>query len=343
MSICKRSNGTYQVRVARRTDEGRREIRRVFLSEQEALRFEAEVIRLGPDAFKNKIKTTCTLKEAADLARTLHWQGNKDANQTYARAMMLVNYLGADRCISDVHPEELVAYKQHLKSLGNKGSTINRKLACVSKLWEAAAEKGYVSLASKPYFKREKEPKGRIRWLFPEEEQRLSEWFIRHGRKELADHLKVSIDTGMRTTESLMVDHEHVTDEGLWIEPIEADDEMEDDWFAKNAQSRVIPLTSRVKKIIAARHNHSPIFADLDYHVIYYWWQKARDELFSGDNGVTPYVTRHTCASRLVQKKMHMKDLQKFMGHTNLSTTERYAKNSSHDIKYAVELLEEYQ
>ena len=285
---------------------------------------------------------TCTLQEAADLAKLLHWDGNKDAKQSYDRALFLCDYLGRDKLICDVTPEDLKNYKTYLKAKGNKGSTINRKMACVSKMWEAAAEKGYVSMSSKPYHKREKEPKGRVRWLFPEEEKALGQWFIDQGRKELADHLHLSCDTGLRTAESLHIDHCHVTDQGVWVEPVALEDEFEDDWFAKNAESRVVPLTRRCRKIISARKNHSPIFEGLPYHTIYHWWVKVRHELFDGDNGITPYVTRHTCASRLVQKKMHLNDIKKWMGHKQLSTTEIYAKNSVHDIEYGVELLESF-
>ncbi len=346
MSVKLGKNGKWWARVVWRTPGvkkntagARKEVRRQFDTKEEALRFESEAVRKGPES---EIKTACTLIEAAELARVLHWSGNKDENQSFRRAEFLCEYLGKHRLITDIHPEEIVGYKQYLKDKGNKGSTINRKLAPISKMWEAAAEKGYVSMSSKPFFKREKEPKGRVRWLFPNEEKMLSQWFIDHGRDELAQHLHFSCDTGLRTMESLVIGHQHVTDEGVWIEPVDAEDEFEEDWFAKNAKSRIIPLTARCRNIIKSRSNHSPIFEDLPYHVIYYWWEKARQELFNGDRGITPYVTRHTCASRLVQKKMHINDIMKWMGHAKLSTTQIYAKNSVHDIEYGAGLLEEF-
>jgi len=341
----KESTGQYQVRIVRRDSKNKRkEIRRLFTSLSEAKRFLHEARNTEVE---ETARSTCTLIEAAELARIVFWSGNKDEDRSWRRAELLCEFFGKDKLITAVRSTDLAAYITHMKDTGRKGSTINRRMAPLSKMWEAAAMEGLVSMSTKPWYKREKEPKGRIRWLFPDEEKKIHEWFIDHGRYELAAHLTFSIDTGLRTMESLVVDHQHVTptDEGeygLWVEPISGSEDWEDDWFSKNAQSRVVPITDRTMDIIQARRNHSPIFEDVPYHIISYWWAKVREELFDGDKGITSYVTRHTCASRLVQQKMHLKDIQKWMGHTKSTTTERYAKNSSHDIKHGKAMLERY-
>ena len=45
----------------------------------------------------------------------------------------------------------------------------------------------------------------------------------------------------------------------------------------------------------------------------------------AGIEGVTPHTLRHTTASRLAQAGLGMLQLQQFMGHSNLNTTQRYA------------------
>ena len=56
----------------------------------------------------------------------------------------------------------------------------------------------------------------------------------------------------------------------------------------------------------------------------------AADHLGMPD--VVLYTTRHTCASRLVQRGADIRRVMQWMGHTNLNTTLKYAKLTPTDI-----------
>ena len=81
------------------------------------------------------------------------------------------------------------------------------------------------------------------------------------------------------------------------------------------------------------------LFHDLTYRPIKYHFDKLRVMQFSGEKEITPYITRHTCASRLVQGGMELPKIKKWMGHSSVGVTERYAKMSSKDIAEGANIL----
>jgi len=152
----KESTGQYQVRIVRRDSKNKRkEIRRLFTSLSEAKRFLHEARNTEVE---ETARSTCTLIEAAELARIVFWSGNKDEDRSWRRAEMLCEFFGKDKLITAVRSTDLAAYITHMKDTGRKGSTINRRMAPLSKMWEAAAMEGLVSMSTKPWYKREKEP-----------------------------------------------------------------------------------------------------------------------------------------------------------------------------------------
>jgi site-specific recombinase XerD len=60
----------------------------------------------------------------------------------------------------------------------------------------------------------------------------------------------------------------------------------------------------------------------------------------AGIAGVTLHTLRHTCASRLVQAGVDLYVVQKWLGHSTIVTTERYAHLSVENLEGAVSALE---
>ena len=63
---------------------------------------------------------------------------------------------------------------------------------------------------------------------------------------------------------------------------------------------------------------------------------------FARDKTFTPYVNRLTTASRLVQRGLELAKIKKWLDHSSIKVTERYAKMSSRDIRDGVNMLESF-
>lgn len=59
------------------------------------------------------------------------------------------------------------------------------------------------------------------------------------------------------------------------------------------------------------------------------------------EEGMGFHLLRHTCASRLVQRGIDLYVVQKWIGHKNISTTQRYARQHPHNLRNAMKALEE--
>ena len=62
----------------------------------------------------------------------------------------------------------------------------------------------------------------------------------------------------------------------------------------------------------------------------------ARDEFLTE---VTLHVLRHTCASRLVQRSVPIYTVSKWLGHSSVKVTERYAKLAPESPAMALQAL----
>jgi len=122
-----------------------------------------------------------------------------------------------------------------LRQRGNSNATINRKMAALSKLLNKAVKMGEIH--SLPEFRRQKEGAGRIRFLEPEEEDRL--FFAIRTRSEDAYRLCVFlVDTGCRLGEAM----------GLIWNDIQGS--RVSFWLTKSGRSRSVPLTRRACEVV---------------------------------------------------------------------------------------------
>ena len=55
---------------------------------------------------------------------------------------------------------------------------------------------------------------------------------------------------------------------------------------------------------------------------------------------MTPHILRHTCASRLIQRGVSLYTVNKWLGHSSVKVTERYAKLSPQNMAQALAALE---
>lgn len=259
------------------------------------------------------------------------WKDNKDGLKSQRIAERLMDIIG-DIPISKIDEDVIKRLISKLEGSGIKGATVNRYLATIKTLlrhhrqpWE--------------HIKLKKESKGRIRVISKEEELKIIE--LLHGAEqqgkcpyysEAADMVQVLIDTGMRLSELLNLKYEDVSFTSNLISI----------WVNKGDLPRSIPMTRRTRIILEERQHISVVKPfSITIHEAERAWQWVRAEMgLVADSEFVIHALRHTCASRLVNAGVDLYVVCKWLGHSSIQITERYAHLDPGKLVHAVTMLE---
>lgn len=339
-----RLTGRFRVEVQ---SQGRR-MRGRFDTLSEARQKEQEFIRalknpqengrssLGSSPFPSSSGTPKTLLEAlAENKERLwgHLTTHKVApQQVETCAALLAKGLeipGDDVHLSSITTDAIDNLIEDLQTTGKNGSradaTVNRHLAALHKLLKWCRRKKYI--AEMPEFEWLLEDGKRIRSLSLDEEKRLLELLEGYGAEDVADFCRVAIDTGMRRSEILKLEPQDI--DGNWARL----------WETKTKSPRSVRLSPRAREVLTRRHN-TGLFNDLGIYRIRHFWDKAKDEMgLTADKNFVVHAMRHTCASRMVAKGIHVTVVKKHMGHSAIVTTMRYAHIFDDQLEAAAEVM----
>jgi integrase len=253
------------------------------------------------------------------------WLGSKDYRTAEGRSQMVVDFFGEDYPAHKIDLAEMERMTRSLRVAGNRSSTINRKLAALSKMLSFAEARGLIAAA--PSAPLEEEPEGRIRFLTPEEEAQglaMLEIMGEHDVRRLAIFL---IDTGARISEALKLS---AADVNVMKPSVTF-------WETKGGKARTVPLTPRA--LAALGDLQDAPFGHLAYWEVRYLWERARKRLGPQFDDAVIHVFRHTCISRLVQGGMDLRRVQVWAGHADIKTTLRYAHLAPNDLDVGLAAL----
>lgn len=216
----------------------------------------------------------------------------------------------------------------HFRGIGNRNSTINRKLSALYKLLKKAERTGQISRL--PSYVCLRERNSRVRFLTAEEEAAM------FGAMEARNphHALLSqflVDTGARVGEALALKWNDIHNNAATF------------WITKSGKSRTVPLTRRAFSALksARQYSSSGPFTNITYPNFKYNWNHARKDLrFADDPHMVPHILRHTCASRLVQAGIDLRRVQTFLGHQTIQMTLRYAHLATNDLDQCAHALD---
>lgn len=314
MRLSKRSNGIWLLDYV--DERGNR--RRISTGTRNREDAEKEAQRIMSGRSKRHKQETITLATCLWDTYDRIWSHQKSANATRVRIAALARgRLGAT-------PVEHIDYRmlnewamEHLRA-GRKPATVNRKLAAIGKALGEAVKMG--NLGSKPPMPHFREDNAKLRWLTQHEEDALlvACHILREREASTMRHLiHFLVDTGARLSEALKVAGE-VGTVAVFTD-------------TKNGSSRKVPLTARA-------HRAMPFLPQTwNTDKCTKLFSRVRDEAMLPD--VTLHTLRHTCASRLVQGGMDLYRVKTWLGHSNITVTERYAHLAPSSLNEGAEIL----
>jgi len=266
-----------------------------------------------------------TLGTLLPLAASHLWGGTKGEATSVGNARDVVATLGPDMPLEHAASHLTVAaLKSTLAQRGLAPATVNKKLGAFSAMLRFAQDLDAVREV--PVIKRSRVPAGRTRFLSPAEEAAFLELIPDQTVRSLCVFL---VETGLRRGEALALEWRDIEDDGAVVAVRES----------KNGKARRVPLTLRAQRVLQDRRAYARPFGIKPARLTHYW-NIARG-LYSGDTSdLVPHILRHTCASRLVQRGVHLKVVQQWMGHSSIETTLRYAHVRDEDLLSAARALE---
>lgn len=278
---------------------------------------------------KPKVALGHTLKDAFELTWRLHWSQDKAPKTHDDACRCIFRVIPGQTIVSDITPDIILEAIEEWEEQGNSGSTVNRKLSHLRMMLKTAVERGWI--ATLPQVPTRREGKHRIRWMNETEELKVLTTCTHLGLDELRDFIIVAIDTGFRRGELLGLEPRDIFNGLIHLHEGET----------KTDKARSVPATSRVTEILACRSNQRRIFS-LTAASLRHQWRVLRETLkLEDDPQFVVHMLRHTCASRLVQRGVPLAVVQKWMGHSNIQTTLRYAHLAPESLMVGKEALEQ--
>ena len=262
-----------------------------------------------------------TVSDALELAMSTHYAGTKNFRSAESIARELAEHLGSLK-LDAMNGRVLKRYVEHCREAGNADPTISRKLSMLTVAFRIAIGEGWMDrVPEKPTLRGSQV---RHRELTKEEEVLLME----HSEPWAADLWGFLLDTGCRISEALLItqgDRLRACNTGTLA--------LRD---TKNGKDRMIPLTCAAKKRLWAGR-----WLDKSPRQVSFAWEQARQKMgLRQDPGFVVHCLRHTCASRLLQGGVELEKVSKWLGHSSVKVTERYAHLRTDDLRCGVEVLE---
>lgn len=267
------------------------------------------------------------------------WEGNDTEATAWARLKIVAGLLGMNTRLDAIDTQMIDGLIVKLrKQRKSSDGTVNRYLSILRTFLTWAKRRKYRTIPVEDIeFAWKDETAGRIRWITAEEEKALEVFFTDPERPE--EHqvaakavwslIRIAMATGCRRDELLTVEPKQINGTRLHL------------WVTKTETPRTIPMTPETTTMLRSllKTGTMPTRRGLRS-----WWDRAKEALgLSEDNEFVFHVTRHTCATRMVDAGINVFVIKEWMGHKRLETTLRYAHVKPQNLEDALVRVGEYQ
>jgi integrase len=289
-----------------------------------------------PAEQKKQVNNLVTVEELADNYLDRHGY-KKRPKSLYEDQKLLQNIilpaLGRLKVIY-ITRRELEALHKHYQDTPYQA---NRALSLISKMFNLAMSWGWRDDNPATNIQKYQEEK-RDRWLNQEELDRLWDVLDRHSSHMTAYVFKFLILTGARKGEALGATWDQFDlVKGVWTKPSH---------LTKQKKKEHLPLSAKAVEVLQIVRKRTPKGSTYVFpgriegeplKEIKTFWKTALKE--AKLENIRIHDLRHTHASHLVSSGLSLSIVGKLLGHTQASTTQRYAHLADEPLRHAAELF----
>lgn len=264
---------------------------------------------------------------------------------------VILFYFGANAIVQHITPTQIEKFKEWLKTEREvKNSTINHYLVLLSKMFNVGIDNAIIRNNPIQKVSKLREDNHKIRYLTKAEESRLFDEIEREY--EVLDkytkkakivqpylYLKpiiiTALHTGMRRGEILNLKWSNIDFVQGFIELLET----------KSGKSRKIPISDSLHRVLKSiKPTSEYVFINPQTNEPYKDLKKSFHTVLekAGIKNFRFHDLRHTVATRLVEKGIDLTVVQEILGHSKITTTQRYAHPVPQRKLDAISILNDY-
>lgn len=259
------------------------------------------------------------LEELTNIVNKLFYDDSSSYRVIASKQKELLAILGANTDITKITDKKINKYLQELIHRGNSPSTINAKLAYLSKLLNYAHRTKLIQY--KPYIPNRKIVAIKDKFISVTEYEQMIKYTLTTNNKELYWVIVLGYNTGIRISNILA------------IKPTDIDNGYIRVYHNKTNRPYSVPMNNAVKELMKEFTGFT-----LNYRQIHYRFNQMIKEL-NLDTRITIHTLRHTTCSRLVEQGVPLPVVQALMNHSNINTTMRYNHLKNEQLENAVSML----
>lgn len=243
--------------------------------------------------------------------------------------------LWGNKKISEITREDVQEFQDNFLRVGRKPGSVNRYMALIKHIFNLAEK--WEMIDKSPAINVSKVPDNnhKERYLNQEETKMLLKELKNCKSRVVSDIIEMLILTGARRSEVVGLRWEELDlESGLWTIPPERN---------KAKTRKVIPLSQGALRILETRKGNQSEYVFPSTRTgepcknFYRTWDKIRKR--AGIPDVRIHDLRHNFASLLINSGRSLYEVQKLLGHADISTTQRYAHLNQNTLKDATEIV----
>lgn len=294
------------------------------------------VMGLDPNAEAEKYKQAPTFREFIEDSYLPHVMMHKrswgqDEKMIQNKLMQLWGKIK----MPDIARQDIEAFQAAMFNNGSKPGTVNRYMALVKHIFNLAEKWEIIDKSPARNVRRIEDNNHKERYLTTEETEHLLQQLKSCKSKVIPDIIEFLILTGARKGEVVGLRWDELNfKQGTWVLPAERN---------KAKVRKVIPLSGAALQVLARRkeNNCEYVFPNpkTGWPIKHFHntWDRIRQR--AGIPDVRIHDLRHNFASLLINSGRSLYEVQKLLGHSQISTTQRYAHLTQDTLQEATEMV----